>query len=71
MLKTIYANFILKFPKTILATLFLFTAIFGYFATSLSVDASADTLLLDNDKDLAFSREMAKRYYMPNFLVVT
>jgi len=70
MFKTIYSNYILRFPKTILLSIVFLTAIFGYFATNLSIDASADTLLLDNDKDLAFTREIAKRYYTPNFLVL-
>jgi predicted RND superfamily exporter protein len=70
MLKTIYSNYILKFPKTILLLIVVFTSLFAYFATNLSIDASADTLLLDNDKDLAFTREVSKRYYTPNFLVL-
>jgi len=71
MLKSIYSNFILRFPKTILLAIVVLTAVFGYFATKMSIDASADTLLLDNDKDLAFTRKISKKYYMPNFLVVT
>jgi len=70
MFKSLYCNYILKFPKTVLLFIIFFTAIFGYFATNLSIDASADTLLLDNDKDLAFTREVSKRYYTPNFLVL-
>lgn len=45
--------------------------VFGYFSTKLSIDASADSLLLDNDRDLAFYRAVSERYYMPNFLVLT
>ncbi len=71
MLISLYKNYILKFPKTVLLFILALVAIFGYFATKMSIDASADTLLLDNDKDLAFTREISKRYYMPNFLVVT
>ena len=71
MLKSLYKNYILNFPKSVLLFIIILTAIFGYFATKMSIDASADTLLLDNDKDLAFTREVSKSYYMPNFLVVT
>ncbi len=71
MLISLYKNYILKFPKTILLFILVLVAVFGYFATKMSIDASADTLLLDNDKDLAFTREISKSYYMPNFLVVT
>ncbi|NOX16510.1 MAG: RND family transporter [Epsilonproteobacteria bacterium] len=71
MLKSLYANYILNFPKITLLVITLLATIFGYFATNLSIDASADTLLLNNDKDLAFTREISKRYYTPNFLVLT
>ena len=71
MLIFLYKNYILKFPKTVLLFILVLVVVFGYFATKMSIDASADTLLLDNDKDLAFTREISKRYYMPNFLVVT
>lgn len=43
----------------------------GYNATKLQIDASAETLLLDDDKDLKFVREINKRYENPNFLIVT
>ncbi len=71
MFKLLYKNYILKFPKSVLFIIIILTAVFGFFATKMSIDASADTLLLDNDKDLAFTREVSKNYYMPNFLVVT
>ncbi|MEJ2468621.1 MAG: MMPL family transporter, partial [Campylobacterales bacterium] len=35
------------------------------------VDASAETLLLENDKDLAYTRLVAQRYRSPDFLVIT
>jgi predicted RND superfamily exporter protein len=37
----------------------------------MQIDASADTLLLENDKDLAFSRQISKRYATQDFLIVT
>nr|WP_314521252.1 MMPL family transporter [uncultured Campylobacter sp.] len=61
---------IVAFPKITLA---LFTALalfFGYYSTKLEIDASSQTLLLDNDKDLQIWREVSKRYETPNFLVV-
>jgi len=41
------------------------------FAFKLEIDASAETLLLKGDKDLAFNREVSKRFEAPDFLVVT
>lgn len=61
---------IVAFPKITLA---LFTALalfFGYYSTKLEIDASTQTLLLDNDEDLQIWREVSKRYETPNFLVV-
>ena len=61
---------IVAFPKITLA---LFTALalfFGYYSTKLEIDASTQTLLLDNDKDLQIWREVSKRYETPNFLVL-
>lgn len=61
---------IVAFPKI---TLTLFTALalfFGYYSTKLEIDASSQTLLLDNDKDLQIWREVSKRYETPNFLVL-
>ena len=61
---------IVAFPKITLA---LFTALalfFGYYSTKLEIDASSQTLLLDNDKDLQIWREVSKHYETPNFLVL-
>ena len=71
MIKKIYDNVILKFPLAVLLVLFTSITVLGYYATKLEIDASAETLLLDDDKDLKFAREVNKRYYNPNFLVIT
>lgn len=63
-------KFILTFPKQILCAILLASLVFGYFATRLSVDASTETLLLENDKDLALFRDVNKRYATQNYLVV-
>lgn len=41
------------------------------FALKLEIDASAETLLLEGDKDLEFTREIGKRFTAPDFLVLT
>lgn len=64
-------KFILANSKSFLFAVFLSTAIFGYFLTKLEVDASSETLLLENDKDLQLWRDISKRYTSQNFLVVT
>ncbi len=48
--------------------------ILGYFSTGIpdfKLDASADSLLLDDDKDLKLFRELAQRYTTKEFLFVT
>ena len=70
MIKKIYDTFILKYPILVLLLLSLFVSILGYYSTKVEVDASAETLLLDDDKDLKFFREINKRYNNSNFLIV-
>lgn len=70
-MKKFYDSYILKYPIKVLFLLLLGICFLGYYSTKLEIDASAETLLLDNDKDLQFSRVIAKRYYSPDYLVVT
>ena len=71
MLKKIYDTLILKYPLIVLTLLMLFVSTLGYYATKLEIDASAETLLLEDDKDLQFFREVNKTYDNSDFLVVT
>ena len=71
MIKNFYDNFVLKYPIYVLVALLLAIGTLGYYSTKLEIDASAETLLLDDDKDLKFTRAVNKRYYNPNFLVIT
>lgn len=70
MLKKIYQDFVLKYPKSILLALFLLVAFLGTQAFKMEVDASAETLLLENDKDLQFTRLISDRYHTPDILVI-
>ena len=71
MIKKFYTNFLFKNPKKIILSVFLIVCFLGFFATKLEIDASAETLLLENDKDLAFAREVSKNYETQDILVVT
>jgi predicted RND superfamily exporter protein len=71
MTKKFYDLIVLKYPIKVMLLLFIGILFLGYYSTKLEIDASAETLLLDNDKDLEFSRVIAKRYYTPDFLLVT
>ena len=71
MLREFYDKFILAYPKTILLILLICIAALGYQARYLEIDASAETLLLEDDKDLAFTRKVNERYGSNDFLVLT
>ena len=66
-----YQNIVIQKPKLILTLLFLVLLSFGYFAKDFKLDASSDTLLLENDPDLNYLREVKKRYGSKDFLVLT
>lgn len=71
MLINLYKNYILKYPKIVLSFISIFLAIMMFFALRVEIDASAETLLLEGDKDLEFSRIISKRFQSQNMLVVT
>lgn len=71
MIKKLYDTFIFKYPIIVLFILTIFVSTLGYFATKVEIDASAETLLLDDDKDLKFFREVNKTYNNSDFLIVT
>ncbi|WP_338081391.1 efflux RND transporter permease subunit [Aliarcobacter lanthieri] len=48
-----------------------FICTLGYYSTKVQIDASAETLLLEDDEDLKFFREVYKKYENSNFLIVT
>lgn len=48
-----------------------FVVVMAFFSLKLEIDASAETLLLEDDKDLEYTRDVLKRFEAPNFLVVT
>ena len=70
MLHILYQKWILKYPLTVLILLILSILSFGVYSTKLEIDASAETLLLDDDKDLAFSRIIEKRFEGNDVLVL-
>jgi len=69
-LKNIY-NFIFKYSKSIISFLIIALILFSYYSTKLEIDASADTLLLNDDKDLIFQRTVAKRFSTSEIMVIT
>ncbi len=60
-----------RYTKIVLLVVSIVMVWFGYHATRLQIDASADSLLLEDDVDLALTKEVQKRYINPSILVVT
>ena len=67
----VYARIVLGHPKVVLIVLLLLLSFFSYHAKDFKLDASPDTLLLEDDKDLKVFREINTRYNIREFLVVT
>ena len=62
---------ILYFPKFILFIILLLISISLFFSKNFKLDASADTLLLENDPDLKYLREINKKYNSEEFFILT
>ena len=66
-----YKNTIIEKPRFTFAVLLIILFTFGYFTKFFQLDASSDTLLLENDPDLKYLREVNKKYGSKDFLVLT
>ena len=71
MFEKIYKNSIIEKPKFTLLILAVLLLSFGYFAKDFQLDASSDTLLLENDPDLKYLREVNTKFGSKDFLVLT
>jgi len=71
MFEKLYKNSIIEKPKSALLILITLLLSFGYFIKDFQLDASSDTLLLENDPDLKYLREVNTRYGTKDFLVLT
>jgi len=71
MFEKIYKNSIIEKPKFTLLILTVLLLSFGYISKNFQLDASSDTLLLENDPDLKYLREVNTKYGSKDFLVLT
>ena len=71
MIQSVYKNIITNYSKLTLLVLVLILSTFVYFSKDFKLDASSDTLLLENDPDLKYLREVNNRYGSKEFLVLT
>ena len=66
-----YDTFVLHNPKLVLIVLFSILVFFGYHTKDFKLDASADSLLLEDDADLKVFRKIHERYPSSDLLIVT
>jgi len=71
MVSLFYQKNIIEKPKLTLLLLFVFLVGVGIFSKDFKLDASSDTLLLENDPDLKYLREVTDRYGSKEFLILT
>ena len=64
------ARMLVSAPKLSLTLALILCAFLSAFVPKLAIDASTQTLLLENDKDLELWRDITKRYKIPNTLVI-
>ncbi|MCJ7542447.1 MAG: MMPL family transporter [Desulfobacterales bacterium] len=76
---THYSNLLTQFfqkvvigrPKRVIVFILAVVSFLGYNAKDFKLDASAETLVLQNDKDLRYSRLIDSRYGLQDYLIMT
>ena len=68
---TIYERLVLAQPARVLVLMLAVLVFFAWQARHFELDASADSLLLENDRDLQTLRELQARYASLDLLIVT
>ena len=67
----IYDRLIFRHPKAWIAAIVLISVGLGFKVPDFKLDASADSLVLENDEDLAYNRKINKQYGTEDFLIIT
>lgn len=65
-----YNKLVLDHPVLVIVCLMALVAFLGFKARDFRIEASADTLLLQEDPDLRYSREIVERYGVDDFLLI-
>lgn len=66
-----WLGWVTRFPRLVLLCIIAFTLLMALGLPNFKLDASADSLTLENDQDLNYFRETAKNYSSGDFLIVT
>lgn len=62
---------ILRRPQLVICCILIVVAFLGYKAKDFRLDASAETLIIENDRDLNYSRQIDARYGVQDFLLLS
>jgi len=66
-----FDQIVLEYPRTVIFCMLAAVVFFAFGARYFRLDASAETLVLENDRDLHYSRLINARYGEHDFLVLT
>ena len=69
--RSFFDSVVLKYPRTVILLLLATVAFFIFQAKHFRLDASAETLILENDTSLRYSRLISSRYGQRDFLILT
>jgi len=65
-----YAHLVLQRPFIVISAVLVWTLVLAWFAQDFRLDASADSLVVEGDPDLAYSRQVSARYGSNDFVFV-
>jgi len=68
---SVYERTVLSHPLATLLTAVLLVGALGVFAPRFQLDASSETLVMENDEAVRYYRSVRARYESDDFLVVT
>ena len=71
MLANFYQSKVIEKPKLIFSLLIILLLLAFYYSKDFRLDASSETLLLENDPDLKYLNEINNRYGSKEFLILT
>ena len=70
LIRRFYDRIILKRPKVVIFSLLVTVGFLGYHAKDFTLDASSETLLLEDDQDLIYLRKISERYSTQDFVII-
>ena len=71
LINKVYQNLVIRYPIGIIIFLVLILGFFSIHARNFDLDASADSLILEDDKDLKIFRKIINRYDTKDFVIIT